>query len=183
MITAVNSEAERKSGNCSKFGMYSKSCTDNGWVCIAIDSNTGVPSNYESQRLAFELISKEWPGFASSRFSAGGFSGGSKGCWGIVAWLIKNRHAVSGVYMGGCNSDYSESHKKSVGAPSGDYRKIRAYLSTGKSDTIASPTSSKEVQKSLESNGIRNVRYELYDGGHVFNSPQFVDSLKWFAEL
>lgn len=182
VITAVNSEAERKGGNIPKARIYEKSCVENGWVCLAIDSDNGVPISFVTYDEAFALLTREWPGFANSRFSAGGFSGGSKGCWSPVAWLLKSKRSAVGVYMGGCNEDYSERCRKEVGAPSSGYRKLRAFMSTGKTDAIAPPASSEGVMKSLKSNGVRDVKYELFDGGHAFYSPHFVDALKWFAE-
>jgi hypothetical protein len=99
--------------------MSGASCVENGWVCIAADSDKGVPSS-------FALLEKYWPGFHGSNFATGGFSGGSKGCWAPVAWLLKRKQNVVGVYMGGCNEDYSESCRKEFGAPSSGYRKICA---------------------------------------------------------
>lgn len=181
VITAVNNEAERAGGNIAKFKQYAKSCVANGWVCIAIDSNSGVPHSFVTYQEAFALMVRDWPGFATSRFSAGGFSGGSKGCWGPIAWLLKNKYQTVGVYMGGCNEDYSARFRDEVGAPSSGYRKIRAFVSTGKADKIATPAQSEGVVKSMKSNGVKDIRYELHDGGHSMSPPHFVEALKWFA--
>lgn len=182
VITAVNSEAERAKGNIAKFPIYGASCVENGWVCIAVDSDKGVPSSFATYEEAFALLEKSWPGFHGSNFAAGGFSGGSKGCWAPVAWLLKRKQNVVGVYMGGCNEDYSESRRREFGASSSGYRKIRAYMSTGKEDKIATPSMAEGVMKSLKSNGVRNVRFELHDGGHSHNKEHFKEALNWFAE-
>jgi predicted esterase len=55
-------------------------------------------------------------------------------------------------------------------------------MSTGKNDTIATPDHAEGVMESLQSNGVRNIRFELHDGGHAHNQQHFVESLKWFAE-
>lgn len=181
VITAVNSEAERVKGNVAKFNGYAKTCISNGWVCIAIDSNGGVPQSFIAYQEAFALMAKNWPGFATSRFSAGGFSGGSKGCWGPIAWLVKNKYQTGGVYMGGCNEDWSAKCRETVGAPSSGYRKIRAFVSTGKADQIATPAQSEGVVDSLKSNGVKDVRFELHEGAHSMSTPHLIDALKWFA--
>src|ERR1035437_2320382 len=101
VVTAVNSEKERASGNCSKFRLYAKSCVESGWVCLSVDSTDGVPISYATYDETFALIETSWPGFSGSRFAAGGFSGGSKGCWGPIAWLLKSKRNAVGVFMGG----------------------------------------------------------------------------------
>lgn len=182
VVTAVNSEAERASGNISKFGMYSKSCVDAGWVCLAVDSNAGKPKTGWAMWEALSLLEKEWSGFKSSTFATGGFSGGAKGCWWEAAYLAKNKFDVAGVFMGGCNEDRSESNRKELSAPSAAFRKIRGYVSMGKADTTATIAHSEAVLKSLKSNGIRDLKSGVHDGGHSFHKPHFEEALKWFAE-
>jgi hypothetical protein len=182
VITAVNSEEERAGGNIPKFHMYGKSCVDNGWVCLAIDSNNGVPMNFATYDEAFALIEKSWSGFPGSRFAAGGFSGGSKGCWGPIAWLVKTKRNAAGVFMGGCNEDHSERFRKQLSAAASGYRKIRAFMSTGKADTIATTAHAESVKKSLKTNDVKNVRLEFFDGGHSLFAAHFEVALKWWAE-
>lgn len=182
VVTAVNSEAERASGNISKFGMYSKSCVDAGWVCLAVDSNAGKPKTGWAMWEALGLLEKEWTGFKSSAFATGGFSGGAKGCWWEAAYLAKNKFNVAGVFMGGCNEDRSETNRKELSAPSAAFRKIRGYVSMGKADTIATIAHSEAVLKSLKSSGIRDLKSGVHDGGHSFHKPHFDEALKWFAE-
>ena len=182
VVTAVNSEAERASGNISKFGMYSKSCVDAGWVCLAVDSNAGKPKTGWAMWEALSLLEKEWGGFKSGTFATGGFSGGAKGCWWEAAYLAKNKFDVAGVFMGGCNEDRSETNRKEQSAPSAAFRKIRGYVSMGKADTTATIAHSEAVLKSLKSNGIRDLKSGVHDGGHSFHKPHFEEALKWFAE-
>lgn len=182
VITAVNNDAERAGGNIAKFGMYSKTCMDEGWACIAIDSNTGVSQSNHTAIEGLALLRKEWPGFSSSVFATGGFSGGAKGCWGMAARLVKENLQLTGVFMGGCNDDWSERSRKEVSASSSAFRRIRGYVSMGKADTIATIAQSEGVMKSLKSNGIRNLKSGVHDGGHSFCQPHFIEALKWFSE-
>lgn len=182
VVTAVNSEVERASGNISKFGMYSKSCVDAGWVCLAVDSNAGKPKTGWAMWEALGLLEKEWSGFKASTFATGGFSGGAKGCWWEAAYLAKNKFDVAGVFMGGCNEDRSEKNRKEQSVSSAAFRRIRGYVSMGRADGIATIAQSEAVMKSLKSNGIRDLRGGVHDGGHSFHKPHFDEALKWFAE-
>lgn len=180
--TAVNNDAERTGGNIAKFNMYAGSCTAQGWVCMAVDTDKGFPSTEHAISAACALLSKEWPGFAQGSFAVGGFSGGSKACFFNAAWLGKNKYNLAGAYLGGCNHDTSEEYRKELKTPNAAFRKMKVYVGTGKTDTIASPAAAEGVGKSLKDNGIRNVRVETHEGGHSMSGEQFVQALKWFAE-
>jgi predicted esterase len=181
--TAVNNDAERAAGNIAKFNMYAGACTEQGWVCMAADTDKGFPSTAHTIAAACELMAKEWPGFARGRFAVGGFSGGSKACFFNAAWLGKNKYTLAGAYLGGCNHDTSAENFEKMKTPSGAYRKLKVYVGSGKTDKIATPEQGEEVEKSLKENGIRNVRLELHDGGHAMSREQFIAALQWFGEM
>ena len=179
---AVNSADEGKSGNCGVFGMYAESCVANGWVCITYDSNLGRPDHETDLTESVAKLKQEWPGISTWKIAVGGFSGGSKACFEPCTYLLKEKFNVVGAFLAGCNSDYSQRYRDKFRAPSSGYRKMKAFMSTGKTDGIATPASSQGVITSLKSNGIRNSKLELFDGGHEFNTAHFVEALKWFAE-
>lgn len=83
--TAVNNAKQGLSGNFGVVGFYAKKCAENGWVCIAEDTNLGRKNHNMDFVRAFDKINKEWPGFKNAEFAVGGFSGGAKGCWWDVA--------------------------------------------------------------------------------------------------
>lgn len=181
VYTAVNNDAEAAGGHIAKFGMYDKACMEQGWVCLAVDSNNGVPRGTLALRDALVQMEKDWPGLRSSMFATGGFSGGAKGCWSSAALLVKLKYHVSGVFLGGCNEDRSETNREREKAPSSDYHKIRCYVSMGKTDEIATIAQSEGVMKSLKSNRFREIRSGVHDGGHSFYQPHFSAALKWFG--
>jgi predicted esterase len=115
-------------------------------------------------------------------FAVGGFSGGAKGCFFPCATLIREKYKVVGAFMGGCNEDFSERARKELKAPGAGYRTLRAFISSGKQDTIASVSQSANVKKSLKDNGIRDSRMGIHEGGHSLYQPHFAEALKWFAE-
>lgn len=180
--TAVNNDAEKKAGNISKMNMYLKTCMDLGWVCLAIDSNTGYPSTYGGMVEGMEFLSKQWPKFLTADYAVGGFSGGAKSCHGNAAWLLSHKYRVTGIFMGGCNQDFSALHKEQFKLATSAYHELRAFISTGRKDSLVPPEATEKVIKSLAVTGIEKVRSELHDGGHSFHQPHFADALKWFAE-
>ena len=119
---------------------------------------------------------------ARARYAAGGHSGGSKGCWGPVTWLIKNKKPVIGVFMAGCNQLFVADYRKQLSAPAAPYHDIKAYFSNGTSDNIAPISSVDKVEKYLKAMGIHNIRRETFDGGHAMHPEHIDDALKWFAE-
>lgn len=183
VVTAVNNDAEKARGNIGKFGMYGDTCTRLGWVCIAIDSNIGDPDGDCAIEEAFMLLNEEWPCIKSSTFATGGFSGGAKGCWFNTCWLLKNKYNVTGVFMGGCNEDYSTRYRDEFNLSDSRIRKVHGYVSTGRTDTIANMQHYEKLLKSLKSNGVRKQRSAVHDGGHSFYKPHFEEALKWFAEV
>lgn len=183
VVTAVNNEAEGKSGNIGKFGMYAQTCLDNGWACVAVDSNIGRGDHSPALLEGLALLEKEWPGFKASTFATGGYSGGSKGCWWDASMMVVNDLHVSGVFMCGCNADYSETFRKENKASSTQFKKIRCFVSMGKKDGIATIAQSEGVMKSLKANGFRQIRSAVHEGGHTMERPHFAEALKWFAEV
>jgi hypothetical protein len=180
--TAVNNEAERVAGNISKMNMYLKTCMELGWVCLAIDSNTGYPSTYGGMLEGMEFLTKAWPKFQTNDYAVGGFSGGAKSCHGNAAWLLSHKYRVCGIFMGGCNQDFSALHKAQFKLTTSDYHGLRAFVSTGRKDNLVPPEATEKVLKSLGETGIDQVRSELHEGGHSFHQPHFADALKWFVE-
>lgn len=177
-----NNDTERRAGDFAAIGMYAKTCIDNGWVCLASDCDLGNEADGDKDLVcSLQVLRKEWPGINGWDFAVGGFSGGAKACFLPCATLIREKYKVIGVFMAGCNQDFSELFRRQLKAPLAGYKNIRAYLSAGTKDTIAPPSSSTDVKKSLKSNGIHDSRLVIHDGGHCMWQPHFDEALKWFA--
>jgi hypothetical protein len=177
-----NNETERRAGDFAAIGMYAKTCIDNGWVCLASDCDLGNEADGDKDLVcSLQVLRKEWPGMNGWDFAVGGFSGGAKACFLPCATLIREKYKVIGVFMAGCNQDFSELLRKQLKAPLAGYKNIRAYLSAGSKDTIAPPSSSAAVKKSLKSNGIHDSRLVIHEGGHSMLKPHFDEALKWFV--
>lgn len=180
--SATNSPEEAKAGNAKVIGQYAKACLDNGWVCLTTDSDLGITNNFVSLESGFEKLGREWPGFRRWEFASGGFSGGGKGCYYIIAQLIKTDHRVIGAFVGASNEDWSAKTREYMKAPVSGYRSVNAFLSVGKKDTLATPEICGKMEESMKAGGIGATRLELFDGGHELHKPHIDVALKWFAE-
>lgn len=180
--SAVNNPEEAKAGNAKVIPNYAQTCLDNGWLCLTTDSDLGITANFVALESGIEELDRQWSGFRKWSFATGGFSGGGKGCHYIAAQLIKTDHKVIGVVISASNEDWSAKCRDYLKAPVSGYRSVNAFLSVGKSDTLATPAICLEMEKSLHTNGISSTRLELFDGGHSLYKPHIDTALKWFVE-
>lgn len=176
-----NSQTEQRAGDFAAMSLYAKTCVDNGWVCMATDCDLGNDTVSDRDMVcSLQVLHKEWPGMTGWDYAVGGFSGGAKACFFPCATLLREKYKVIGVFMAGCNQDFSEMSRRELKAPLAGYKNIRAYLSAGSKDTIAPPSSVTAVKKSLKSNGIHDSRMVVHEGGHCMFQPHFEEALKWF---
>lgn len=65
----------------------------------------------------------------------------------------------------------------------GDLRGIKMFISSGKDDKIATVASAKEVEDGVKSDGLKNTRLEVFDGGHAMHPEHIVEGYTWlFSE-
>lgn len=179
-MTAVNNAGQATSGNTGAMRTYAKHCVEAGWVCIAYDTNVGVSNHNTDIYSCFELLNRVWPGVKSWQFAVGGFSGGSKACFDPCSYLLKEEYTVLGAYLGGCNADFSQLGKERYKVSPGSYKKLRIFMSTGDKDGLVKESQRLGVVASLKANGMRTVKDAVFDGGHSFYQPHFIEALKWF---
>ncbi len=180
--TAVNNAKQGLAGNFSVVGFYAKNCVNNGWVCLTFDTNLGRKNHDEDLLACFEKLNEVWPGIRDWEFAVGGFSGGGKACWWPCAYLIKNDYKVIGAMLSGVNEDMSQNGRKEYGASKAGYKDIKILLSNGKWDEVAQVAKQEDLEKSLNRNGMRNIRKEMHDGKHNLDYGQIDIALKWFNE-
>jgi predicted esterase len=80
--------------------------------------------------------------------------------------------------MMGCNDMATVAYRKS--APP-NFLAAAVFLSSGKSDTIATPAQHEYVQASLRATGFQKVRLESFDGAHNIYQPHITEALFWFV--
>lgn len=189
---AINNDDERKNGNCGAMGMYAGAATAAGWLVIAADTELGNPRMEDNQRSeggdlavhqnAVEVLAKTWPGFKTWTFACCGFSGGAKASFYRVGDLLASELNVAGMFLAGCNQDLTADAREETRCRKAGLRKIRVFISNGKSDTISSMALAEAVESSVKGNGYGDVRLEPFEGDHSMNRAGFEQAMAWFKE-
>ncbi|MCH7225441.1 hypothetical protein [Haloferula sp. A504] len=180
--TAVNNAKQGLSGNFGVVGFYAKKCVENGWVCLAYDTNLGRKNHDADLYCTFEKLLEVWPNSRNWEYAVGGFSGGAKACWQPAAYLIKNDYKVIGAMLSGCNQDLSDHYRGRYKAPKAGYSDIKVHLSNGKWDEVAQVEKQEYMEKSLRRNGMRNVKKTMHDGKHNLDLNEIDIALQWFEQ-
>lgn len=187
---AINSDAERTAGNISAINGYSGTAVASGWVVVAVDTNLGNPrqqdhlvADYDMaiQHQAVAMLSAAWPGFKKSQFACAGFSGGSKSSFFRLGHLSSAGLNVVGLFLGGCNHNTTEGAKEETKVRGGDLKKVKVFVSSGKTDDIATVPMGESVAAAAEKD-FGKVRMEIFDGGHNLSQDHLKTALAWFLE-
>jgi len=189
----INSEEERKRGNIAAIDGYAGAATQAGWVVIAADTDQGNPRLEDNQnseggdlavhKQAVEALAKAWPASKSWKYACCGFSGGAKATFFRGGDLLACELDVVGLFVGGCNQDMTANARAETGFRKSGLKKVRVFISNGKSDNISTVDHATKVKESVESEGYGEVRLELYDGGHSLNREEFGKAMTWFKEV
>lgn len=180
--TAQNNDQQTAQGNTAMAGFFAKQCVEEGWICIAFDSNLGRPKHDGDMVSAFAKFKEIWPKFSEWKFVSGGFSGGGKAAFWPAAYLLKNEFQVTGLFLANTNQDFSGEARDQYNLKRGAYANVSVFWGTGKWDEVATKQTGEMMKKSLEKNGMKQVRVEFHEGKHSLFHPQFIDALKWFKE-
>jgi hypothetical protein len=180
--TAQNNAQQTAQGNTAMAGFFAKQCVEEGWVCFAYDSNLGRPTHDGDLVSAVAKMNEVWPGFSGWTFVSGGFSGGGKAAFWPAAYLLKNGYKVTGLFLANTNQDFSGEAREHYKIKKSDYANVSVFWGSGKWDEIATKATGDMMRKSLEANGMKEVRVEFHEGKHSLHHPQFIDALRWFKE-
>lgn len=175
--TAVNNAKQGADGNVGMMGFFGKQCAQNGWICLAYDTNLGRQNHFGDLKAACEKINAQWPQFKTWNFAVGGFSGGAKACFFPCGYLLKNEYKVVGAFLAGCNEDFSGTGRDLFKTPKAAYKDLKVFMGnpTYKADYAA------PVAASMKKNGISNIRAEVHQGKNSMDYGQLAEALKWFA--
>jgi hypothetical protein len=180
--TAHNNEQQLAQGNTAMAGFFSKQCAEKGWLCIAFDSNIGRPNHNLDLINTMNKLSQVWPKFKEWKFVSGGFSGGGKAAFYPAAYMLKQEYQLTGLFLANTNQDFSDIARKMYKIKKSDYKNVSVFWGTGKWDEIATKATGAEMKKSLERNGMKEVRVEFHEGKHSLFHPQFLEALDWFEK-
>jgi hypothetical protein len=169
--------------NIDSMRQFKQAAIDEGWVIMAADAVEAEKNKEGSPRwptiaAAFDYLTASWPAAKDWPIATGGMSGGGKNSAFLAADLAREHHRIIGMLMMGCNQDMaSVAYRKS--APP-NFLSAAVFLSSGKSDTIATPSRHEEVKNSLKATGFQKVRLESFDGAHDIYQPHIGEALRWF---
>jgi predicted esterase len=106
-------------------------------------------------------------------------SGGAKNSAFLAANLAREHHRIVGMLMMGCNQDMATVAYRKSAPP--NFLSAAVFLSSGKSDKIATPEQHEYVKNSLRGTGFQKVRLESFDGAHDIYQPHIGEALRWFV--
>jgi hypothetical protein len=180
-FVVANTEAY---SNIDSLRQFKQAANDEGWVIIAADGvelekNKEGSVRWPCLAAALDYLTAAWPGMKDWPMGCGGMSGGAKNSSFLAADLVREHHRVIGILLMGCNQDMATVAYRRAGA--GGLLNAAVFLSSGKSDTIATPAHHEAVKNSLQHTGFRQVRLEHFDGAHDIYQPHITEALRWFV--
>ena len=180
ILVVSNTEAY---SNIDSMRQFKQAANDEGWMVLAADAVEAEKNKEGSPRwpciaAAFDYLTAAWPKIQTWPVACGGMSGGAKNSAFLAADLARERHPVIGMLMMGCNQDMATVAYRKSAPP--NFLSAAVFLSSGKSDTIATPGHHEYVKKSLQGTGFRKVRLESFDGAHDIYQPHIGEALRWF---
>ena len=179
MLVISNTEAY---SNIDSMRQFKDAAIAEGWVIMAADGvetekNKEGGDRWPTIAAAFDYITPLWPAVKDWPVACGGMSGGAKNSAFLAAELARERHRIIGMLMMGCNQDMATVAFRKSAPP--NFLTAAVFLSSGKSDTIATPGQHEEVRNSLKATGFK-VRLESFAGGHDIYQPHIGEALRWF---
>ena len=159
-----------------------------GWAVLAADGPK-VAANDDTIQLgcgmlssALDQFARTWPQAKQWPVACAGFSGGAKRSAAVAAAMSRDGWRVIGVFMGGCNEDYTGIAQQ-LYQPGAHFKQVPFFLSNGTSDPIANPQHAAAVAESMRRNGFQTIRLESYPGGHRQNNDHLSEALQWFQQV
>lgn len=155
-----------------------------GWIIMAADPIEAEKDDHGAWRspcavAGLDYLAATWPGADKWPVACGGMSGGAKNSAFVAGDVVKAHHPLIGMLMMGCNQDLASAELRKGSPP--QYLAVPIFLSSGKADTIATPSQTERVKESMRRTGFRNVRLETHDGAHVVCQPHIGEALRWFV--
>jgi predicted esterase len=169
---------------------YAEVALANGWIILAVDplEKITVEQDDVAMRLALNtaalaVLKQQWPGTGASPLAFGGFSGGAKySSWMAAAFFSQGR-AVIGLYLAGINQDTLVPAAQTFNVMNAAFRRIPIYLQSAENDEVATPDAHREVASQLADMGFKNVRIEVFPGGHQVEPLPLKSALQWFRQF
>lgn len=188
-VLVVSATSDNNSMSIGHAGQHQREALARGWVVMAADPPTDEPPAKHSNTWRWSLIQAglaelhaAWPGSRNWAYATGGFSGGAKRSGYIAALLAKENYRVIGMLMGGCNDDMASKGLAEYSPKRAAFLKIPILLSVGDADRISTVQHAQRVRDAMRATGFKEVRLEIYSGGHSLHPPHTDAALAWFEE-
>ena len=170
--------------NIDSMNQFKQAALDENWVIMAADPPEAEKDKQGGWRwatiaAAMDYVVAAWPAAKDWPIACGGMSGGAKNSTFIAAAFARDHHRLIGMLMMGCNQDMASVAFHRSAPP--NFLGVPVFLSSGKSDTIATPAHHEAVKNSLRATGFQKVRLEHFDGAHDVYQPHIGEALKWFV--
>ncbi len=157
-----------------------------GWSALAangpvLEEKLKQPWHFTMIQAALRALEEEYPDLKKWPIAVGGNSGGAKRASLMAAYLSKEGYNMHGLFMGGSNDEFLIAAMDDLRAPLST-RQIHVFFSNGNEDTIAPADRVTGLVQRLKGKGFRNVRNEIFEGGHLLNEDSLKDAITWFNE-
>lgn len=161
-----------------------------GWVVIAADPPRPVAAADDSNGLRYALIvaafarlREQWPEVTRWPRAFGGISGGAKRSAWLAAISALEGYRPLGVLQAGCNQPVLLDALDAYHPNRAQFLATPVFLSSGRSDPIATPEQMQHVEVDLQKAGFQHVRLERFAGRHEVYADHVEASLRWFLAV
>jgi hypothetical protein len=163
---------------------YSTEALSENWIVLTGDGPDRPRDDSTGWRSAMTLaaldaLHRSFPGSNKWPIACAGISGGAKRACLIAPLLALKGNRVAGLYLAGVNEDLLAEGYRTF-HPGADFLGTKIFITSGQSDRIATPAQTEHVRASMQKNGFRQVRLEMFPEGHRVKRPLTRAALLWF---
>lgn len=190
LVGSQDNDAERRRGNKNMF-LRGQAPMEKGWIVITADTNQGNPrrsatkvseADAEFHYFVIDELVKAWPEFRNWKHACVGHSSGAQVTFFRLAQLMRAQVNVVGGFFSCCSKGMVRLASQEAKVRSGDWRKIKAFQSTGDKDLLVKPSQIKSVSEDLKRGGVKKVVSKTFPGTHNFHEEYLMEALEWFEK-
>jgi hypothetical protein len=164
---------------------YSTEAVSEKWIVLTGDGPERPHDDSTGWRAAMTLaaldaLHRSFPGSDRWPIACAGISGGAKRSCLIAPLLAVKGNRVAGLYLAGVNQDLLGEGYRTF-HPDANFLNTKIFITSGQSDRIATPVQTEAVKASMQKNGFRQVRLEMFPEGHRVKRPLTREALRWFT--
>ena len=166
---------------------YLPDATAKGYLVTAVDGEFGKPPRHDPPDFRWALVQaglgalyKEWPNARTWPIAAAGVSGGGGYASHQAMLMLAQHYPLIGLLLSVSRwtpNDFPNVLRK---APREAIRTLPVFYTAGEKDPIATKPVVEKARNGLADAGFKNVRFEMFPGGHQLHRPHLQDALEWF---